>query len=539
MLVVLQLAVEVVGPRQAQAQGPITSPAANGEPTVAPFSFRLAPGQVQTLTVEQIQRVAVGDPEIVDVTIVSATQLLVQAKKSGSTNLILWDAQGERHFQITVVDPVPATVAAELPKVLEQLGLPEIKVELKSGRVLLIGEVATDAEMQVLEQMASTYQDVVVNLVRVSPALPPSSEPAPLVRLGVQVFELNRTDLERIGIDWSDDALFSETPQDAAAINESIWQRVGKPFKLGTFGREGLSASLNALVRNNKARLLSEPTLVTSSGKQASSFIGVEVPVIKDASLQSGQLVFSIDFRKTGVVLKITPTVVPAGEQQKITTVMEAEVSDVDDVAGLDFPVGTQTAHIPAFKVRNAQTEVTTASGETIVIAGLLQLNDTHSQNKVPGLGNIPVLGRLFRSPDLQSSQVELIITVTPELVQDEAKVMDRSLALEQALSVAEVTASVDDPRLRYALQIQQKIAGRLHYPQREKELGLDGTVKLRLHLFADGTAGRVMVAESSGIEAFDLEALKIAESQAPYPGFPNELKEKELWLEIPVIFRP
>ena len=132
-----------------------------------------------------------------------------------------------------------------------------------------------------------------------------------------------------------------------------------------------------------------------------------------------------------------------------------------------------------------------------------------------------------------------MVIAVTPELVADEAQTTDRRLALEQALAVAEVTASVDDPRLRYALTIQDRVAKALRYPQREKELNIDGTVKLKLHLFADGTLGRAMVSESSGIESFDLEAVKAAESQSPYPGFPSQLSERELWLEVPIIFRP
>jgi len=115
----------------------------------------------------------------------------------------------------------------------------------------------------------------------------------------------------------------------------------------------------------------------------------------------------------------------------------------------------------------------------------------------------------------------------------------DRRIALDQALAVAEVTASVDDPRLRYALIIQERIGKSLRYPKREQDLGLDGTVKLRLHLFSDGTLGRVMVSQPSGIEALDMEALKAAEIQSPYPGFPSELIEKELWLEVPIIFRP
>jgi TonB family protein len=201
--------------------------------------------------------------------------------------------------------------------------------------------------------------------------------------------------------------------------------------------------------------------------------------------------------------------------------------------------VGTQSILVPGFTSRKASTQVTSRSGETIVIAGLLTYKDSHAVSQVPGLGSIPVFGRLFRTPQTEESQREVIIAVTPELAADEALDADRGLALERALAVAEVTASVEDARLRYALTVQERIASALRYPQRERELNLDGTVKLKLHLFADGTLGRTAVTSSSGLEALDAEALKAAESQAPYPPFPSTVSERELWLEIPVIFRP
>lgn len=110
---------------------------------------------------------------------------------------------------------------------------------------------------------------------------------------------------------------------------------------------------------------------------------------------------------------------------------------------------------------------------------------------------------------------------------------------LEQALSSAEVVSSVEDPSLRYALQVQERIARAIRYPLRESHQELSGRVKVRLHLFRDGTLGQATVSESSGTGAFDAEALKAAETQAPYPPFPPGLVQPDLWLEVPVLFRP
>lgn len=494
----------------------------------------LSPGQIRTLEAPSVQRVAVGDPGVVDVTIVSSSQILVQARAPGTTNVLLWDAGGQRELLVNVVDPTPSAVAEQLPEVLGQLNVPGVGVRIQGGKVFLVGEVLSEEQLQSVEQLAQAYQGTAVSLVTVRPAVPPPVGPVPMVKLSMQVVEINRTDLEKLGVSWSSSVAFTEPAVENITWHEAL-MRFGTSINRASFG-----ATLNALVQKNRARVLSEPNLVTASGKEASSFIGVEVPTIQATSFgtETSSVGASIQFRQTGVLLKITPQVT-GEDEQRITTNIQAEVSGVDTSVGLSVPVGSKTILVPGFKVRKASTEVTTASGETIVIAGLLEAEDTSDMTQVPALGSIPVLGRLFRNPEKKATRRELVIAVTPELVAEAGKTAERGLAVEQALAVAEVTASVDEPRLRYALQVQERIAKALRYPSREKESGIGGTVKLRLHLFADGTLGQAMVAESSGIEALDLEALKAAETAAPYPPFPNQLAERELRLEVPIIFRP
>ncbi len=517
----------------AESVPPAATPAAS-DASALPPAVLLAPGQLRSIPVSEVERIAIGNPDVVDVTIVSPRELLVQAKKVGSTNLIVWDAQGQRDTTISVVDPRADAISKELTELVKRLNLP-VEIEVHSGKVFLTGQVAGGDALNVLSEAASSFGDLVVNLVTATPAPPPPEAPQVLVKLSVQVLEVNRKDLERLGVKWSESIGISE-PEATDLTFEDALRKWGTSLT-----RSSVSASLNALIQKNKARLLAEPKLVTASGKEASSFIGVEVPVIRATSIgrDSTSVNASIGFRQTGVVLKMTPTVSPAEQDRTIRTVIEAEVSAIDVGSGLTIPVGSRAVLVPGFTSRKVNTEVTTAPGETIVIAGLLQAEDSNAMSQVPALGSMPVLGRLFRSPEVSSTQRELVIAVTPDLLLDAAAEADRGLVLEQALAVAEVTGSVDDPRLRYALQVQDRIAKAVRYPQRERELNIAGTVKLRLHLFADGTLGRAMVSESSGIEALDSEALKAAESQAPYSGFPSQLTERELWLELPVIFRP
>ncbi len=534
LLFLASLLVFCLSDKASYAEAPTEMPAAGAVPDAAgsyPSSISLAPGQIQTIAVSDLSRVAVGDPSVADVSILSPKEILVQAKRSGLTNLILWDAQGQHQATISVGEAsAPERRVNQISQLLKQLNLGSVQVQQQGSKTFLTGQVASKAQLDALERITETFGNV-TNLVEVTESV--SQPPAQLVKLSVQVLELSRTDLDKLGVQWSQGFAITEPSAEDLTLNDAL-------TKWGTtLTRGSVAATISALVQKNKARLLAEPKLVTADGKEATTFVGVEVPVIKSTSVssQTTSVNASIEFRQTGVTLKMTPHI-SNQEDQKITTTVSAEVSKVDNSVALTLPVGSQSVAIPGFNSRKVDTEVTTLSGETIMIAGLLEAQDSETVAQVPGLGNIPVVGRLFRSPQVDNTRRELVIAITPEMLLDEATQTDKKLAMEQALAIAEVTASVDDPKLRYALQIQERIAKAMRFPQRERELGMGGRVKLRLHIFADGTLGKATVTESSGIEALDAEALKAAETQAPYPPFANQLSGQDAWLEIPVIFR-
>ncbi len=508
-------------------------PVAPAPPAGAPSSISMTPGEIKTMLVQDVQRAAVGDPTVVDVTVISTNELMLQAKRIGISTLLFWDRTGEHSTRVEVSEKTPDVIEGELASLLRELGLAGVRVRREKGLIFLMGEVGSAEDLGKVEMMLAGYKGQVINLVTLPPPVAPRPGIPPLISLAVQLIELNRTDLERLGVKWSDSLAATEIAETDRTFHDVL-------FAWGhSVNRSSLQATLSALVQKKRARLLAEPKLVTAHGKEASSFIGVEVPIIEATSVGTGaaSVNASIKFRETGVLLKMTPYLLE--EDEKIRTTLTAEVSSVDNSVGLSVPVGSQTILVPGFAVRKASTEMTTRSGETILIAGLLQAEDTTNIDQVPALGSMPVLGRLFRSPEVKTVERELVIAVTPELLAEKGEDSDRKLAVEQALASADVVSSVDDPRLRYALTIQDRIASNLRYPQREKEEGRGGTVKLKLHLSSDGALGRVMVSQSSGVEALDVEAVRAAESQAPYPPFPPQLAEKELWLELPVIFRP
>ena len=531
---------------------PASPPSKNAAaPAGAKTALSLEQGELRRVAVDNVERIAIGDPDVLDLTVVSPTEVLLQAKAIGKTNVIVWDRHGQTLWDVSVVDRAQEGLETAVAQLVQALKLPHVIVKAEHGRVFVVGDVGSEAEAQQVERALEAFPGV-VNVVRIIAQAPTPPVPAPLVRLAVQVIDVSRSDLDQLGINWSQSLAYTGPSETSVTFMDAL-TRIGTTLNRDLGSRGSVTATLNALVQQNRARILAEPKLVTASGKQASSFVGVEVPIIKATSFGSdtGSTSASIEFRETGVVLTMTPLVNPSADaEHKITTTVQAEVSSVDSSVALSIPVGTKTIAVPGFKVRKANTEVTTASGESIVIAGLLQSEDTFTNSQVPALGSIPVMGRLFKAPKTESSQRELVIVVTPDLLGPATSAGaggEKQTAVEQALAVAEVSASetvattAHDPILRYAMAIQERIAKAIHYPGRERDRSISGQVKLKLHLFSDGTLGRALISESSGIEAFDLEALKAAEVQAPYPPFPPELskQKRELWLELPVVFRP
>ena len=550
----------------------------------------LIPGQIQSIAVDGIQRVVIGDPQIADVEVVSSQEIFLQAKAPGTTNLLLWDKQGQRASIVEVVDRIPEALATQLRQLIGQLGLPDVSVHREQKKVFLTGMVKNQEDMSRIEQMLGVFGDQVTNLVSVQPG-PPTPPPAPpaSVKLTVQVLEMTRDGTDKLGVDWADSATFTETTFGTVGPNGvSFRDRIGDAFRFGSLTRSALTPVLNMLVSQGKARLLAEPKLVAASGKDASTFLGVEVPVITTTSISSGTVSQSIEFKNTGVELKFQPTVL-TGNGQPIQLKLKAKVSSIDKSVGITV----SGILVPGFRVRQTDTEFVTGSGESVLISGLLQDEEKKNLSQLPAIGSIPVLGNLFRSTEFVRGQTELIVIVTPQILgqqepqaqevqveaqaqqaqaqqtqaqhqaqqaqaqqaqaqhqaqhqaqevqaqEPQAQEAQRTTALEQALSSAELISSVEDPPLRYALQVQDRIAKAIRYPLSEHEPGFSGRVKVRLHLFQDGTLGQATVSESSGVQAFDTEALKAAEVQAPYPPFPSGLAQPDLWLEVPVLFRP
>jgi len=481
--------------------------------------LRLRVGEIQPLPVQAVQRIAIGDPNIADVSIVSAEEILVKALDIGTTNLIIWDSQGQTTTRIVVQSAPPEERIAELERLLVLQQFDRVQVKQEGDRIFLMGEVETPEQLEAVSKITAPYPEV-VSLVQAKAAPAPE---IPLVQLNLAVVELTKDYQNNLGIDWADSIKFTETTFSAPKLDLQLRDRVTDALRIGSYSRESLNLTLSALAKDNKARILSEPRLVTLSGKPAEVFVGGEKPVITTSTTGTGSGVTSksVEFKSFGITLKITPVV--AGDRSRVTSAIDAEVSSLDNATATIIDGVT----IPGFKVRRATTEIAARSGETIFIAGLLSSEDSKALAKVPGVGDIPVLGRLFTSRDWNLDRTELVITVTQTIVEGPAT----AAAISQALATA---AQGEDPLTTYARHVQERVAAALP----ATPAGQAGTVRVRLHLFADGHLAQTILTQSSGYPSLDDLVIRAVESQAPYPIFPQALMRTDAWMEIPVVFQ-
>lgn len=320
--------------------------------------------------------------------------------------------------------PAPPLPPSELPKaapevpledrVTEYIGLPDIVVRSVGGKLLLEGDVDSQNDLERVERIASLFSQDVVNLVDIRNPLQ--------VLLQVQVVEINRGALKNLGITWGsviDGALsagsfmFGEwTSPLGLGIGgrspEEVWQA---RLPIGSIVEElwrlsPIRAVLDTLVSEDLAQVLAAPSLLTLSGEGADFLVGGEIPVYMGQV--DGRAVF--EWRPYGVKLKMLPSVDTKG---RIVLDIEPEVSSLDWSNALDTGVAT----IPALRMRKASTHLIVEDDVTIAVGGLIQNTEAKIVKKLPILGDIPIIGGLFKSERFEKGESELIILITPKVV--------------------------------------------------------------------------------------------------------------------------
>jgi len=363
--------------------------------------------------------VAVSEPTIADAVVVGPQEVVVNAKASGLTTVLVWHKAGLARYDVTVqadLSTLERQIQTTLPNEL-------IRVSSNKDAVLLTGVVTSQDVAQRAVAIASMYAKQVVNMLQ---APQPENRQ---VMLQVKFATVDRTALSQLGMN-----LFSTNPKILGTLTTQQFQfpRLGQlqSDQQGQLGNVQVSVSdllnlfafrpdidiggtLKLLQMNNLLEILAEPNLITVSGKEASFLAGGEFPfpvITTSGSGGTAAPVVTIQFRKFGVQLNFTPTVEASGN---IHLRVKPEVSSLDFSNALTI----QGFLIPAISTRVAETEVDLRDGESFAIAGLIDNRVSEVVSKFPWIGNIPIIGNLFKSRSLSKTNTELLVVITPRFV--------------------------------------------------------------------------------------------------------------------------
>lgn len=351
-------------------------------------------------------QLSLGSKDIADVVAVSRTTFYVLGKKQGTTNLAIQDGNGRA---LAVLDIVVTFDIDDLKMRIHDLMPDErIKIEPAGGALVLSGQVANAEHLREVSAVAERFAPgMVTNLLTVAGSQQ--------VLLEVKFAEVQRNTLKNLGVDYSGSIHIGSATEVPAIGNGVPLTAFGALATTLTGSGYSLTATLDTLEKRGLVRTLAEPNLVALSGDTASFLAGGEFPIPVAQSVVGTVPTTTIEFKEFGAGLSFTPTVL---NDKLINLAIKSEVSAIDPT----LSVTTNGIQVPGLKIRRATTAVELDDGQSFAIAGLLQDDYSNGISQIPGIGNIPVLGALFRSTNYQRAQTELVVFITVHLVQPQAK---------------------------------------------------------------------------------------------------------------------
>lgn len=370
----------------------------------------------------ELARVVIAEPKIADAIVVSPHEVMVNAKGVGKTTLVVWEqnAAGPTRLNVDVLADT-----SEMDSVFREIKTKfnGIAINGNADKLVLTGLAKDLEESKRAEAIASAHARTVVNMV----TLPPPPDPRQIL-LQVRFAAVDRAALSEIGFNYfsrNDKMLGSLSTQQFQQPRFSQLQFQDQQFSNSTINFADLlnlflfrpdlniGATVRALQGRNLLQILAEPNLIAIEGKEASFLAGGEFPFPTLTATTTGGAVspvVTVQFKRFGIQLGFTPTLTATGG-------IHLKVSP--EVSALDFSnaVTLQGFLIPAIATRRAETEVILKDGETFAIAGLLDNRVIQTMNKLPGLGDIPIVGNLFKSRSTKKTQDELLVVITPRFV--------------------------------------------------------------------------------------------------------------------------
>lgn len=363
--------------------------------------IQVSVGEAVVVPAEKYETLAIADPAVADVLKLSDKEISVIGKKAGVTTLTIVYTEGKA----TALHRITVGHDAAAATIVEMSGKQPISVRTIGDTIVLDGHVTDELQAARAAQVATAYKDKVINLIEVR-------KPRQ-VRISTRVAEVQTEAITAIGFRWFGVAGDVRYAMDFAALPQgpgSIAQGITPPLSAGGSGTtsplsldSSMDVVLQLLVTKNLARILSQPTLLTLSGKEAYFLVGQEIPIVQQLP-QS----FTVEFKNVGVIMRIKPTV---DSQNQINTTVHSEVSQV---------IGAGSFGVPIIGSKQADTTMQLKDGQTIVIGGLLENNINRDfLRKVPWLAEIPIFGYLFRQKEFQQAQREVLFFLKTEIVKD------------------------------------------------------------------------------------------------------------------------
>jgi len=410
-----------------------------------------------------LQRISIANGDVAEAVAVNPREVLINGKAPGNTSVVLWQQDGTRAMYDLSVRPGTERLDA-VKRVLERELGTEVSLDMEGDTVFLRGTVKDVTGAARAAGLAGTLGKV-VNLLRVEV---PSAEAQILLK--VRFADVDRSATSSLGINILSTGAGNTVGQVTTGqfggatptlSGSSAQWTLSEALNVFLFRPDlNLGAMIQALAGKNLLQILAEPNVLAMNGKSASFVAGGEFPFpVVQGGATAGAV--SIQFREYGVRINFLPTVTPRGT---IRLQVAPEVSSLDFANALQF----QGYTIPALATRRVQTEVELASGQSFVIAGLLDNNFTETLNKVPGLASIPLLGKLFQSRAVNRSNSELMVLITPELVRPipatatapdvhmPAKFLEDTSNQAPQTSGPEVTGAVTAPPVRNTIPLEQ-----------------------------------------------------------------------------------
>ncbi len=406
---IMKAAVPVSDPKMvAQQPDPSQQPAPSGNDRL----HLLVGRSLVISSPTRVKRVSIADPNIVDAIVISPYQVLLNGKTPGGVSLIIWDESDQSQTFEIFVD---LDILGLSQKIREVFPNEPIKVEASKDLVMISGRATTKAAETQILAIVSAVTPKVVNLME-APTAPLAGE----ILLQVRFAEVDRSALTQFGVnlfyggqnsaaatstqEYASPTIVNPTPTTTAFSVSSL-------LNMFYFNPQiNLGATIQDLQQRNIIQILAEPNLLTETGKEASFLAGGEFPYPVVQGGTGNNNAITIQFREYGVRLTFTPTIMENGQ---IHLKVKPEVSALDYSNSLTLSGFT----IPAISTKRVESEMDLGDGQSFAIAGLVDDRVTRLLSKMPGIGDLPILGQLFRSVSFNKSKTELLILITPRIV--------------------------------------------------------------------------------------------------------------------------